>query len=173
MARGRVAPDAAPEWDYEESPVTTSHSQPLMPERAGEGRIALTEPELRAWGESFGRAATAPLVVTLMGDLGAGKTTLVQAICRGYGVTQPVTSPTFALVHEYASPTTPVYHLDLYRLRSESELEGLGWDELVSANALVLIEWPERAGDALPPGHVPLALEHLPGEDDRRILLAG
>ncbi len=150
-----------------------THSQPPVPSHAEGSRIAMTEPELRAWGESFGRAATAPLIVTLKGDLGAGKTTLVQAICRGYGVTQPVTSPTFALVHEYASPSTPVYHLDLYRLRSQAELEGLGWDDLVSANALVLIEWPERAGSLLPSGHVPIALEHLPGAEDRRILLAG
>ncbi len=150
-----------------------SHSQSLAPPLSGRSRIALTEPELQEWGESFGRAASAPLVVTLTGDLGAGKTTLVQAICRGYGVTQPVTSPTFALVHEYASPRTPVYHLDLYRLRSEAELEGLGWDELVGSKALVLIEWPERAGDSLPPGNVPIALEHLPGVDDRRVLMAG
>lgn len=150
----------------------TSH-HPLAPPLAGRGRIALNEAELRAWGESFGRAASPPLVVTLAGDLGAGKTTLVQAICRGYGVSEPVTSPTFALVHEYSAPRSPVYHLDLYRLRSEAELEGLGWDELVSAPALVLVEWPERAGDLLPPGHVPIALEHLPGRPDQRILLAG
>lgn len=133
----------------------------------------LDESALSAWGAELGRAAVTPLVIALRGDLGAGKTTLVQAICRGYGVTQPVTSPTFALVHEYASPSTPVYHLDLYRLRSQAELEGLGWDDLVSANALVLIEWPERAGSLLPSGHVPIALEHLPGAEDRRILLAG
>lgn len=150
-----------------------SHSQSLVRPPADGRRITLSEPELKAWGESFGRAATAPLVVTLRGDLGAGKTTLVQAICRGYGVTQSVTSPTFALVHEYASPRTPVYHLDLYRLRSEAELEELGWDELVSSNALVLIEWPERAGGSLPPGHVPIALEHLPDAGDRRTLLVG
>src|SRR5690606_23553957 len=119
--------------------IMTYH-QPLVPSRADRGRLALSEPELLAWGESFGRAAAPPLVVTLAGDLGAGKTTLVQAICRGYGVTQPVTSPTFALVHEYSSPRSPVFHLDLYRIRSEGELEGLGWDELLGANALVLIE---------------------------------
>lgn len=146
---------------------------PIAPPLAASGRISLTEPELRAWGEEFGRAARPPLVVTLAGDLGSGKTTLVQAICRGYGVTEAVTSPTFALVHEYSSPRSTVFHLDLYRLRSPSELDGLGWDELVSAQALVLVEWPERAGALLPRGHLPLALEHLPGDDGRRLLLAG
>lgn len=146
---------------------------PLVPPLAARGRLALTELELRAWGEEFGRSVHAPLVVTLAGELGAGKTTLVQAICRGYGVTEPVTSPTFALVHEYAAPRSPVLHLDLYRLRSPAELEGLGWDELVSGDALVLVEWPERAGDMLPSGHLPLALEHLPDDAGRRVLLAG
>ena len=104
--------------------------------------------------------------------MGAGKTTLVQAICRGYGVRDEVTSPTYALVHEYAAPRSPVYHLDLYRLRGEDELTNIGWDDVVNAHALVLVEWPERAGDRLP-SHVPIDLEHLPGDDGRRLLLAG
>jgi tRNA threonylcarbamoyladenosine biosynthesis protein TsaE len=127
-----------------------------------------------AWGESFGRAAKAPLVVALSGDLGAGKTTLVQSICRGYGVAEPVTSPTYALVHEYRAPRSPVFHLDLYRLDREDELTNIGWDDIVShPHALVLVEWPERAGARLPAAHVPIDLEHLPGDDDRRLLLAG
>ena len=85
---------------------------PIVPERAPRSRLALTRDELVAWGEAFGRAARAPLVVTLAGDLGSGKTTLAQAICRGFGVTEDVTSPTYALVHEYASPRGRVYHLD-------------------------------------------------------------
>jgi tRNA threonylcarbamoyladenosine biosynthesis protein TsaE len=112
----------------------------------------MTRAELIAWGEGFGRAATPPLVVALAGDLGAGKTTLAQAICAGYGVTEPVTSPTFALVHRYDAPRSPVYHLDLYRLQRPSELVNIGWDEIVIAHALVIVEWPERAGDLIPAG---------------------
>ena len=82
-------------------------------------------------------AATAPLVVALAGDLGAGKTTLAQAICAGYGVTEPVTSPTFALVHRYDAPRSPVYHLDLYRLDRPSDLINIGWDEIVASHALI------------------------------------
>ena len=149
------------------------HDAPLVPPLAGRSRLALTEPELVHWGEAFGRAARAPLVVTLAGDLGAGKTTLARAICRGYGVADAVTSPTYALVHEYASPRGPVYHLDLYRLERPAELDALGWDEIVAAHALVLVEWPGRAGDRLPAGAVPIDLEHLPGDDARRLLLAG
>jgi tRNA threonylcarbamoyladenosine biosynthesis protein TsaE len=133
----------------------------------------LTLGELVAWGVAFGRAARPPLVVAISGDLGAGKTTLVQAMCRGYEVEAPVTSPTFAFVHEYRAPRSPVYHVDLYRLRSVDELTNIGWSDIVEAHALVLVEWPERAGAALPPDHVPIALEHVPGDDDRRLLLAG
>jgi tRNA threonylcarbamoyladenosine biosynthesis protein TsaE len=132
----------------------------------------LTIGELTAWGERFGRTARAPLVVTLAGDLGAGKTTLAQAICRGYGVTEQVTSPTFALVHRYDAPRSPVYHLDLYRLRGPQELTNIGWDEIVFSQSLVLVEWPERAAGLLPP-HVSIDLEHDAADDTRRILLAG
>jgi len=133
----------------------------------------MTRGELVAWGEAFGRAATPPLVVALAGDLGAGKTTLAQAICAGYGVTGPVTSPTFAIVHRYEAPRSPAYHLDLYRLDRPSELVNVGWDEIAMSHALVIVEWPERAGDLMPADHVPISLEHVPGDSDRRILLAG
>ena len=133
----------------------------------------MTRDELVAWGESFGRAVTPPLVVALAGDLGAGKTTLAQAICAGYGVTEPVTSPTFAIVHRYEAPRSPVYHLDLYRLDRPAELVNIGWDEIVMSNALVIVEWPERAGDLVPADHVPIDLELVADDDGRRILLAG
>jgi tRNA threonylcarbamoyl adenosine modification protein YjeE len=125
------------------------------------------------WGTRFGRVATAPLLVTISGELGAGKTTLVQAICRGYGVTDDVTSPTFSLVHRYAAPRAPVFHLDLYRLNEPAELTNIGWDDILAEEALVLVEWPERAGDRIPRNHVPISLQHLPGEPTRRILYAG
>ena len=133
----------------------------------------MTRDELQSWGRAFGAAATTPLVVALAGDLGAGKTTLVLSICEGFGVAGEVTSPTFALVHEYAGARVPVFHLDLYRLTSPNDLTAIGWDEIVSAHALVLVEWPERAGDRMPADAVPLDLEHADGDDTRRILFAG
>ncbi len=146
---------------------------PLVPPLAEQGALAMGEAELRDWGRRFGRAAHAPLVVVITGELGAGKTTLVQAICAGYGVTDDVTSPTFALVHEYQAPRSPVYHLDLYRLERPDQLEEIGWDELVTSRAVTLVEWPERAGDRLPAGHVTLSLQHLPHDPTRRLLYAG
>ena len=156
------------QWEGEQP----SHP-PLVPPLAEHGALAMAEQEMREWGRRFGRAAHAPLLVTITGELGAGKTTLVQAICAGYGVTDEVTSPTFALVHEYQAPRSPVHHLDLYRLERPDQLDEIGWDELVSARAVVLVEWAERAGDRVPAGHVTLSLQHLPHDPDRRLLYAG
>jgi tRNA threonylcarbamoyladenosine biosynthesis protein TsaE len=144
----------------------------VVPALAPRGRVSMTRDELVAWGEAFGRAARPRLLVTLAGDLGAGKTTLAQAICAGYGVTEPVTSPTFALVHRYDALRSPVYHLDLYRIQRPSELVTIGWDEISMAHAIVIVEWPERAGDLIPPDHVPIDLEYA-GDADHRVLLAG
>ena len=144
----------------------------ILPALASESRLALTEPELRDWGVRLGRQITSPIVITLAGDLGAGKTTLARAICEGYGVTDDVTSPTFAIVHEYSSPRAPVYHLDLYRLQDEHELQNIGWDDVLRGEALVLIEWPERAAGRLP-DHLPIELRHVPGDTERRVLYAG
>lgn len=145
----------------------------LLPPRAAEGQLALTEPELVAWGVRLGRQIVPPLVITLDGDLGAGKTTLARAICEGFGVRDEVTSPTFALVHVYEAPKAPVYHIDLYRLEGPRDLQNIGWDDLIQSDALVLIEWPERAGALLPPNHVPIQLRYVDGDPDRRVLYAG
>jgi tRNA threonylcarbamoyladenosine biosynthesis protein TsaE len=145
----------------------------VVPPGIRRGRLALTVDELTAWGETLGRATQPPLVVALSGPLGAGKTALAQAICRGYGVTEPVTSPTFALVHQYAAHRSIVFHLDLYRLDGPDDLQALGWDEIMSTHALVLVEWAERAGSYLPRGHLPIDLEYVPGDETRRYLLAG
>ena len=130
----------------------------------------LTEKELVAWGEAFGAALPLPATVLLSGDLGAGKTTLVRAIARAQGFLEPVTSPTYSLVHEYQSPRGTVFHLDLYRLKGPEELYQLGWEEILRSRGLVLIEWPDRAGEQLPTPSVTLYLEHVPGRADVRRL---
>lgn len=151
----------------------TGQKSPVVPELAEKGRLNLSLSELVAWGEKLGKAAAPPLLITLKGELGAGKTTLAQAICAGYGVTEEVTSPTYALVHKYSSERSPVYHVDLYRLSQESELTNIGWDDLVSDRALVIVEWPDRAGARLPADHLRIALEYCHTESDHRVLLAG
>ena len=147
--------------------------QHVIPPLAASGKVAVTEPELRSWGERLGRAASAPLVIAISGELGAGKTTLAQAICRGAGVREFVTSPTFALVQRYAGARAPVYHLDLYRLESARDLTNLGWDDVLRDDALVLIEWPERAEGHIPDDSLHIEIEHHPTDPTRRLLLAG
>lgn len=150
-ARGQ--PAAAPELPSHESRVTLS--------------------ELLAWGEELGRRLRPPVIISLEGELGTGKTTLVQAICRGVGIAEDVTSPTFALVNEYHSESTTVYHLDLYRLNDAGDLTNLGWDDIVNSAKIVLIEWPERAGNRLPEDAVRIRLEYISDDEDRRRLTAG
>ncbi len=145
----------------------------LVPPLAGKGRITLDEVELRHWGRELGAAITPPLVVSLTGELGAGKTTLAQSICDGFGVSEPVTSPTYALVHRYDAEKSPVYHIDLYRLENEAQLENIGWNDILVERALVIVEWPERAGNLMPDGHLHIDLEYLADDQSRRVLLAG
>jgi len=144
----------------------------VVPPLAGKSHLTLSESELRHWGEDLGEAIVPPLVVSLTGELGAGKTTLAQAICKGYGVSESVTSPTYALVHRYEADKSPVYHIDLYRLDNESQLTNIGWDDILAERALVIVEWPEHAGDRMPADHLHIDLTY-PAEEDRRILLAG
>ena len=121
------------------------------------------EAALARFGEEFARALRPPppVVVAIAGELGTGKTTLVRAIARGLGVTEPVTSPTFALVHRYAGAATTVYHIDAYRLRRAADAADLGLDDMLGErDAVVLIEWPDRLGEALPPVTHRIGLAH-------------
>ena len=143
----------------------------LLPPLTPHGEQLMTLDQLEAFGAAIGRAAAAslPVVITLGGDLGAGKTTLTQAIGHGFGVLEPVTSPTFALVHEYrAAGAATLYHLDLYRITGPHELANLGWDVLDDANGLVVIEWPDRAGRLIPDDALAITLAHVDGDETRR-----
>lgn len=111
----------------------------------------LDEVGLAAWGAAFARSLVPPAVVGFSGDLGTGKTTLIRAVAAALGVTAPVTSPTFALVHRYDGAGCTVYHVDAYRLKRAAEARDLGIDDMLrERDALVFIEWPEKLGDALP-----------------------
>ena len=109
--------------------------------------------------------------VALEGDLGAGKTTLARAILRALGVTEEVPSPTFTLVQQYDTPRLTVRHYDLYRLAGAAEMGELGLDEALDEGA-ALIEWPERAGDRLPPDTLHVTLT-ITGRTARRARLTG
>ena len=110
-------------------------------------------------------------VVALHGELGAGKTCFVRGLARALGVADPVTSPTFTLIHEYGR-NPKVYHIDFYRLDRLPELETLGLDDLWAQEAIVLIEWGEKFDRRLPPERLEIHLEHA-GGDRRRITVVG
>ena len=100
-----------------------------------------------ALGQTIAELLRPPKLVLLRGDLGAGKTTLVKGIAAALGTAdlETVTSPTFTLVHEYKGHKIRIFHLDLYRLETETELEGIGlWEIADAGDVLVLIEWGER-----------------------------
>jgi tRNA threonylcarbamoyladenosine biosynthesis protein TsaE len=123
---------------------------------------------------SFGRALTErlspPKLVLLRGDLGAGKTTLVKGIAAAFGSAEEedVTSPTFTLVHEYRGSRATLYHIDLYRVDTQRELETLGLDDLRSNDSVLLIEWGEKFPRFIAESDVEIALERT-AENSRRI----
>jgi tRNA threonylcarbamoyladenosine biosynthesis protein TsaE len=113
--------------------------------------MTLSERELVRWGERIGAEVSTPIFIGLCGQLGAGKSVLARAIARGAGVEGAMPSPTFNLMFRYpAREGVEVVHLDLYRLRESDELWELGWEDLGHGPDIVLVEWPERAGDYLP-----------------------
>ena len=102
--------------------------------------------ETIALGRKLAGQLVPPRLVLLRGELGAGKTTLVKGIVEGFAAAaqQEVTSPTFTLIHEYSSPKADIYHIDLYRIDSQRELDTLAIDDLFSDKSLVIIEWGEK-----------------------------
>jgi tRNA threonylcarbamoyladenosine biosynthesis protein TsaE len=111
--------------------------------------------------------------VLLIGDLGAGKTTLAKGIIEGLHLAAPdeVTSPTYTLIHEYGVPPR-LYHIDLYRLDTEEEVRGIGIQELLDRDALLLIEWGERFPDLWPKRRIEIHCRYESGEEDRKFDVA-
>ena len=110
------------------------------------------------------------MVVTLHGDLGAGKTTLVRGALRALGWTGPVKSPTYTLVEHYPFSRLYFYHFDFYRFADPSEWETAGLAECFRDDAVCLVEWPERVAGLLPPADVEIALAHSPSGGPGRSL---
>ena len=114
------------------------------------------------WGRLLGMLLTKGDVVALVGDLGAGKTTLTQGIADGLGVDREcyVTSPTFTIINEYRG-RVPVYHLDFYRIDSPSEVGDLGLEEYFQGNGVAVVEWAEKIKTFLPKEHLMIMLEYV------------
>ncbi len=126
--------------------------------------------QTQAVAASLARRLPAGSVLALHGDLGAGKTCFVQGLASGLHVQQPVSSPTYTLVHEYGGDV-PLYHIDLYRLQGAEDALDMGLDEYMEGAGITAIEWPERAASALPAETVHIRLEHGEAENQRRIIM--
>lgn len=131
--------------------VDTSKSEQIISSLAELGNVAR---ELR-------NAAGEIKIWLFYGDLGAGKTTLIQEIGKQLGVKQEqISSPTFSLINEYASAQQTVFHFDLYRLKNESEVLDLGIEEYLDSDSFCFIEWPDRLGKFLPEKYFKITLTH-------------
>lgn len=141
------------------------------PANARDGTVELTESGLEAWGREVGRVALDHGVfVCLYGELGAGKSTLARAACRGAGVEGAVPSPTFTLVNQYeGADGATVYHADLYRIERRDDLPGMGWDALVQSEEAVFVEWADRAEGYLPEARWDIRLDFVPDPRKRRV----
>ena len=109
-------------------------------------------------------------IITFSGQLGAGKTTMIKAICEQLGVREPVTSPTYAIVQEYLAAGKIIYHLDLYRLKSLEEARDAGIDDYLNRDEICLVEWPEIALSLFPQQTVFTTLETI-SADNRKMVV--
>ena len=102
------------------------------------------------------------------GEMGAGKTTLIKALCECLGTTENVTSPTFSIVNEYIGNSHKIYHFDFYRLKNQSEALDMGYEEYFYSDAYCFIEWPEKIDGLLPEHYIKISIE-VTGPNSRAI----
>lgn len=138
----------------------------------------IAEHEMSAEAAAFAASLTpgaAATIVTLAGDLGAGKTTFAKGVARALGIEERVTSPTFVIMKVYdleGQPFSKLVHMDAYRLKGKQHLKVLGWDDLLQdPQTLVLVEWPEKIAGAIPRGAHALTFQY--SEDGKRHISYG
>ena len=127
--------------------------------------------ETEAIGAALGNIIKPGTVIAYRGDLGAGKTAFTRGLARGLGCTEIVTSPTYTIVNEYLGGRIPLFHFDMYRLRSSDDLFDIGWDDYLDRGGVCAVEWSENVDDAMEDA-VYITIEKL-GEDSRRITVEG
>ena len=129
------------------------------------------EEETRAFGRRLGETAVPGEVICLDGDLGVGKTVFAQGFAEGLGINGPVASPTFTIVQTHEKGRLPLYHMDVYRLEDEDELEAIGGSEMLLGDGVCLVEWGSLVEGLLPPGTIRVLIEKdlTKGADYRRI----
>ena len=127
--------------------------------------------ETEAIGDALGKILNPGTVIAYRGDLGAGKTAFTRGLAKGLGCAEMVTSPTYTIVNEYLGGRIPLFHFDMYRLRSSDDLFDIGWDDYLDRGGVCAVEWSENVDDAMEDA-IYITIEKL-GEDSRRITLEG
>ena len=122
-------------------------------------------------GAALGKIIEPGTVIAYRGDLGAGKTAFTRGLAKGLGCTEIVTSPTYTIVNEYLGGRIPLFHFDMYRLRSSDDLFDIGWEDYLDRGGVCAVEWSENVDDAMEDA-LYITLEKL-GEDARRITIEG
>ena len=134
--------------------------------------LSFSPSDTEAFGIRLAKCLKPGSVVAFTGALGAGKTALTRGLARGLGCTARVTSPTFTIVNEYGG-NVPLFHFDMYRLRSSDELYDIGWDDYLARGGVCAVEWSERVADALPPDSVVVDIARGETDDSRIITVTG
>ena len=127
------------------------------------------EQETWAVAKQFASTLKSGDIVCLEGDLGAGKTTFTQGLCAALGAKRAVTSPTFCIVSEHPSEAFLVVHMDLYRLHGEEDVLQIGWEDYLARGAVLVVEWPDRAGSLIPADAKRVRFTYGDGESERKI----
>ena len=127
--------------------------------------------ETEVIGAALGKIIPAGTVIAYRGDLGAGKTAFTRGLARGLGYQEPVTSPTYTVCNEYLGGRLPLFHFDMYRLRSAEDLWDIGWDDYLDRGGICAVEWSENVDEAME-NAVYVTIEKT-GEESRRITLEG
>ena len=127
--------------------------------------------ETEAIGAALGKLLPPGSVIAYRGDLGAGKTAFTRGLARGLGCKEIVTSPTYTIVNEYLGGRIPLFHFDMYRLRSSDDLFDIGWEDYLDRGGICAVEWSENVADAMEDA-VTITIEKL-GEDSRQITIEG
>ncbi len=127
--------------------------------------------ETEAIGAALGKIIPPGTVIAYRGDLGAGKTAFTRGLAKGLGCSEIVTSPTYTIVNEYLGGRIPLFHFDMYRLRSSDDLFDIGWDDYLDRGGVCAVEWSENVDDAMEDA-IYITMEKL-GEDSRRITIEG
>jgi len=133
--------------------------------------ITTSPAETEAVGAALAKILPPGTVLAYRGDLGAGKTAFTRGLARGLGCTDMVTSPTYTIVNEYLSGRLPLFHFDMYRLRSSDDLWDIGWDDYLDRGGVCAVEWSENVDDAME-NAIFVTIEKT-GEDSRRIIIEG